>query len=102
MRIKKGDQVVIKKGKDKGKTGKVLRVYPEQQSCRVEGVNMAKKHMRRRSEQQPSGIVEVPQAVRLSNLSLWCSHCKKGARFSIQKSEDKSKVRICTRCKKPF
>ncbi len=102
MRIKKGDQVIITKGKDKGKAGKVLRVYPEKLTARVEGVNLVKKHMRRRSEQQPSGIVDMPLPVRLSNVALWCNNCKKGVRFSIQRAKDKSTIRACNKCKKPI
>jgi large subunit ribosomal protein L24 len=94
--IKKGDLVVVRKGRDKGKTGKVLRVASSR--IRVEGVNMVKKHMKKTSEQQPSGIVEMPSTLNIANVSLWCSSCKKGVRCSVRFAEDKSKLRVCRKC----
>lgn len=102
LRIKKGDTVVIRKGKDKGKSGKVLTILLAKQRAVIEGVNLAKKHMRKGSEQQPSGIVEIPMPVHVSNLSLWCGHCKKGVRFGVKVSEDKSKTRVCKGCQNPL
>ncbi|HEC69084.1 MAG TPA: 50S ribosomal protein L24 [Candidatus Omnitrophica bacterium] len=98
VRIKRGDLVVVRKGKDRGKTGKVLRVFPQGNRALVEGANLVKKHLRRRGENQPSGIVEVPLPINLSNLALWCNNCKRGVRFSIKILEDKTKVRTCKKC----
>jgi large subunit ribosomal protein L24 len=98
LRIKRGDMVSVIKGKDRGKTGKVLKVTPDGTQAIVEGVNIAKKHMRRRSEQQPSGIVEMPRPLHISNLGLWCSSCKRPVRFSLKVSEDKTKIRLCKKC----
>ncbi len=98
LRVKKGDLVVVRKGKDKGKTGKILRVFPERNRALVEGVNLVKKHLRRRGENQPSGIVEIPAPISISNLSLWCNNCKRGVRFSVKILEDKSKLRLCKKC----
>ncbi len=89
---------MVLKGKDRGKTGKVLKVFPAADRAIVEGINIIKKHMRRRSEQQPSGIVERPAAVHFSNLALWCGHCKKGVRFAIKILDDKSRIRVCKKC----
>lgn len=96
--IKKGDVVIVQKGKDKGKTGKVLKVISTSHVAVVEGTNLIKKHMRRRSEQQPSGIVDIPAPIQLSNLALWCNDCKKGVRFSAKILDDKSKIRVCKKC----
>lgn len=96
--IRKNDLVLVRKGKDKGKRGRVLRVFPVQKRAIVEGVNLCKKHTRRRGEQQPSGIIEVAMPLSISNLSLWCSSCRRGVRFSVRRLEDKSKVRICKKC----
>ncbi|MBN2120101.1 MAG: 50S ribosomal protein L24 [Candidatus Omnitrophica bacterium] len=98
LKIKKGDSVIVNKGKDKGKTGKVLKVILSNSRLIVEGVNIAKKHMRKRSEQQPSGILETPQPLHISNVSLFCSTCKKGVRFSVKVLEDKTKIRLCKKC----
>lgn len=98
LRIKKGDVVIVRKGKDKGKTGKVLTIIQATNVAVIEGANLVKKHMRRRSEQQPSGILDIPAPIQLSNLALWCNSCKKGVRFSSKILDDKSKIRVCKKC----
>ena len=100
LRIRKNDLVVVQKGKDKQKTGRVLKIISgkSRTTAVVEGVNLVKKHMRKRSEQQPSGIIEAPAPINVANLSLWCNSCKKGVRFSIKILEDRSKIRICRQC----
>lgn len=102
LRIKKGDKVEVIAGKNKGKTGKILTVDTIKGRAVVEGVNLVKKHMRRRSESEPGGIKEVPAFIHISNLNLFCSHCNKGARFGVNLSADKNKSRICRRCKQPI
>lgn len=98
--IKKGDKVTVLAGKDKGKTGKVLRVFPGKYRAVVDGVNMVKKHFRRRSESDPQGIKDIPLPVNISNLALFCPGCNKGVRFGVSVLKDKSKVRICRKCQK--
>jgi len=100
LRIKRGDKVVVLTGKDKGKTGKVLRVFPQKMRAIVEGVNLVKKHLRRRSENEPGGIKEIPAPIHLSNLALFCPYCNRGVRFGVKILEDKTKIRICKRCKR--
>ncbi|UCD15246.1 MAG: 50S ribosomal protein L24 [Candidatus Omnitrophota bacterium] len=102
LRIKKGDKVVVITGRDKGKTGKVLRVMFDRGRVVVEGVNLVKKHFRRRSENEPGGIKEIPSSLHMSNLSLFCSSCGKGVRFGTKISADKSKIRICKKCQQPI
>ena len=98
MKIRKNDTVVIRAGKDRGKSAKVLKVLPRNNRAVVEGVNLVKKHMRRRSEQETGGIKEIPTTVNISNLGLVCSNCGKGVRFGVKVAKDKSKVRVCKRC----
>lgn len=98
--IKKGDKVIILSGKDKGKSGRILRVIPETGKVIVEGVNMVKKHMRRRSEAESGGIKEIPAPLNYSNVALFCPQCNKGVRFSMKVMKDKSKVRVCSKCQK--
>jgi len=102
LRIKRGDKVVILAGKDKGKTGKVLKVFPKEMRAIVEGVNLVKKHIRRRGENEPGGIKEIPAPLHISNLALFCSNCNRGVRFGIRILEDKSKIRVCKRCQQPI
>jgi large subunit ribosomal protein L24 len=96
--IKKGDRVVVLSGKDKGKSGKVLEIITSKGSAIIEGVNLAKKHIRRRSETETGGIKEKPRPLRVSKIALFCSSCGKGARFGIKILTDNTKTRICKRC----
>jgi len=102
LRIRKGDRVVVLAGKDKDKTGKVLKVFRLKRRVVVEGVNILKKHVRRRSENEPGGMREVPTALDISNIALLCSNCNRGVRFTVKIADDKSKMRICTRCQRPI
>ncbi len=70
MKIKKNDQVVVLAGADKGKTGKVLAVFPKTQRVLVEGANFIKKHQRQTSANAPSGIIEKEAAIHVSNVAL--------------------------------
>ena len=98
LKIKKGDKVQVLVGKDRGKIGKVLKVFTQNSKAVVEGVNLVKKHMRRRSESEPGGIKEIPTPVHASNLALVCPQCGRGARFGVKVSEDKSKAKVFKRC----
>lgn len=69
-RIKKGDTVTVIAGDDKGKSGRVLQVIPQTGRVLVEGVNLAKKHMRKTEDQPTGGVVEVEAAIAVSNLKV--------------------------------
>jgi large subunit ribosomal protein L24 len=96
--IKKGDKVFVTSGKDKGKSGKVLEVLKDKSRVIVEGLNLAKKHMRKRSEAEVGGIKELPMPLHISKVSLFCSSCSKPVRFGIKTLKDKNKIRICKKC----
>jgi len=98
LRIRKDDMVIVIAGKDKGKKGKVLKVLPSKNRAVVEGVNLVKKHLRRRSEEEKGGIFQIPSPIHLSNLMLFCRSCNRGVRFKTQVLKDGTKVRICKRC----
>ncbi len=103
MKIKKGDKVTILAGKDKGKTGKVLQVFPSKNRASVEGLNLLVKHMRPRRQGEKGQRIEFPAPMELSNMALVCSKCGKPARvgYIIQKdSKGKAKkFRECKKCK---
>ena len=99
MKIKKGDEIKVMIGKDKGKTGKVERVYPARDLVLVMGVNEFKKHMKSRSQNEKSEIVTITKPLKVSNVSIVCGKCKKTARISF-KIEKGNKIRICSNCKK--
>lgn len=97
MKIRKGDTVTITKGKDKGKTAKVLRVLRRENSVFVEGVNMKKRHRRPRKAGQKGEIITIPHPLALANVMLVCNHCGKKTRVGWRVSGTQ-KVRICKKC----
>lgn len=98
-KIKKHDTVFVLTGKDKGKTGRVFRVYPSTERALVEGINYVKKHMRKSQENPQGGIVQKESSIHLSNLALFCKTCNKGARVGFSTLTDGTKSRYCKRCK---
>ena len=101
-RIKKGDTVTVLGGKDKGKTGKVLQVWPENERALVERINLVKHFERRSQQNQAGGIVEREGAVALSKLAPVCSRCQKPARIGWRVTGPGEKQRICRRCQEPL
>lgn len=98
MRIKKGDQVKILSGKDRGKIGKVMRVFSKEEKAIVEGLNLVKKHTRPKRQGEKGQRITVPAPVDMSNLMLICPKCAKPARVGFKVS-GKNKHRICKKCK---
>ena len=107
MKIKSGDTIKVIAGKDKGKTGKVLQVFPKKNRASVEGVNLLIKHLRANKRDEKGQRVQFPSPLSLSNMMVICSKCKKEARigYSLVKIEDKEGVkpkfkkhRICKKC----
>ena len=98
MRIRKNDMVQVITGKDKGKKGKVLHVFPRLGKALVENVNLAKKAQRKTQTDPKGGIVEVEAAIALSNLMLICKQCNKAARVKVAVLKDGTKSRECKQC----
>lgn len=99
-KIKKNDMVKILAGRDSGKTGKVLTVFPKKMKALVQGVNMVKKHSRRKSnDQQQGGIVHKESSIDISNLMVVCQKCSAAAKVGFSRLSDGTKVRICKKCK---
>jgi|TARA_B110000238_G_C15915252_1_gene348022 large subunit ribosomal protein L24 len=93
-RIKKGDEVVVTAGKDKGKRGVVLSVISELDKAYVENVNMVKKHTKGNPSQgTPGGIVEKEAAIHISNIAMWNPVTNKADRVGYRSLEDGQKVR---------
>lgn len=105
MKIKKNDKVLILAGKDRGKTGKVLQVFPRQQRASVEGINLLIKHIRPQRRGEAGQRIEFPAPLHISNLQLLCPQCGKATRVGYKylevKEGDKTKARkarLCRRC----
>ena len=99
-KIKRNDMVKILAGKDKGKTGKVLTVFPGKNRALVEGVNFIKRHSRQTKQEQKGGIIQKESPLQISNLLLICKHCNKPTRVGMKIMKDGvSKARVCKKCK---
>lgn len=96
MHIKTGDKVQVIKGKDKGKTGKVLEVFPKKNRVIVEGVNVQIKHKKPTSPQQTGGILETEGAIHASNVLLYDEKLGRGVRTRTELVDGK-KVRVSTK-----
>lgn len=99
MKIRKGDTVKMLTGKDRTKTGKVLRVLSESERVVVEGLNVLHKHQRPRREGEKGQKIAFPRAVPLANVILVCTKCGRGTRVGYRFLEDAKKVRVCKKCK---
>ena len=94
MHIRKGDTVVVITGKYKGQRGRVLESYPRSQRLLVEGVNMAKHHMRPSARSQQGGIVEREAPIHISNVMAWCEAAAGPSKIGMKRLEDGSRVRF--------
>ena len=97
MKVKKGDNVLIIAGKDKGRTGKILRALPREMKILVEGINLKKKHVRPKREGEKGQVVSVPAPMDASDVKLVCPKCGKATRVGYKIEKDK-KFRICKKC----
>ncbi|MCX8016022.1 MAG: 50S ribosomal protein L24 [Patescibacteria group bacterium] len=97
LKFKKGDEVIMLIGKDRGKKGKIIKVLPHANKVVVEGLNLIKKHLRPKRQGEKGEIVSLPRPVNASNVALWCSSCGKGVRVGYRFEGDK-KIRICKKC----
>ncbi len=98
LHVKKDDLVMIIAGKDKGKSGKVLRVLPDKGRVLVESLNLIKRHTSPSRSSNEGGIIEKEAPVAISNVQLLCQGCNKPARTGLRVLEDGSKVRFCKKC----
>ena len=97
MRIKKGDNVSVLSGNDKGKTGEVLEVMPKTDKVVVKGVNIRKKHVKPRKAGEEGGIISVECAIPSSKVNVVCPKCGKVTKVGYKMEKDE-KVRVCKKC----
>ena len=102
LRIRKGDEVLVIAGKDRGKSGTVQEVHPQKRAVVVAGVNVQKRHTKPNpTKQVKGGIVDQPAALAIGKVMLVCPHCGKPTRVG-HRSDDDSKERFCKRCGEPI
>lgn len=100
--IKKNDLVMVIKGKESGKSGRVLRVLPEKEKVIIEKINFIKKHTRPHGQQRRGGILEKESPLHLSNVMLLCEKCNKPVRIGHRILEGDKKARYCRKCGEIF
>jgi len=93
IKLKKGDEVIVLAGKDKGKKGKIVRIIPEYRKAIVSDINKVKKHQKP-GNNEPGGIVEKEMPIQISNLSFFDSKLNKGVRLGFKVIDNNKKVRI--------
>lgn len=101
VHVRRGDTVAVMTGRERGKRGKVLRVFTDKGRVLIEHVNMVKKHQRPTQKLRQGGIIEREGAVALSNVLLVCARCNKPTRTGITTLADGRKVRTCKKCGEP-
>ncbi len=102
MRIRTDDQVMITSGKDKGKTGKVVRTDPKRRKVFVENLNIVKRHQRPRSMNEQGGIIEKEGPIDVSNVVLLDPTDNKPTRVGVRVADDGERVRYSKRTDKPI
>ena len=96
--LKKDDIVQVVAGKEKGKKGKVLALFPEPGTVTIEKLNMLKRHMKSDGKSRQAGIVEKEGSIYISNVLVVCDKCGKGVRVKRKKLKDGKRVRVCRKC----
>lgn len=98
IRVRKGDLVRVISGKEKGKEGKVLRVFPEKEVVVVERLNIYKKHAKPSQKNPRGGVLELEGKIHVSNVMVVCGHCNQPTRLGAKILSDGKKLRVCRRC----
>ncbi|HOP73583.1 MAG TPA: 50S ribosomal protein L24 [Bacillota bacterium] len=98
VNIKKGDEVLIISGKDKGRRGKVQRVFPSENAVIVEGLNLAKKHSKPSKANPQGGVIDKALPLNISKVMVVCPGCNKPTRIVRERAADGTLVRSCRHC----
>lgn len=100
IRLKKGDTVVVRSGKYKGKTGKVLATHPKENKVTVEGINIVKKHVKPNTKYPQGGIIEITKPIAVSKVGIQDPSTKKASRIAYTTDKSGNKVRVYSSSKK--
>lgn len=100
MKLKINDTIKVLIGDDAGKEGKILKVFPSDNTVLVDGINTYKRHLKKQGNQE-GGIVTISRPIRVSKVMIVCPHCKKPTRIGLV-GEGRDKTRVCRHCSKPL
>lgn len=99
MKLKKGDTIIVTLGKDKGSRGKIEKILPDKATIIVAGINVSKRHKKRRDEKNPGGIIDIVKPIDSSKVAIVCPSCGKPTRIGYMVSKNE-KIRVCRKCNK--
>jgi large subunit ribosomal protein L24 len=98
MKLKKGDKIIITSGKDRGKKGRIEKIFPKNGKVLIPGLNLFKRHMKKKDEKNPGGIIEFSRPLPICNVVLICSRCGKPTRVGYKRGGEENS-RFCRKCK---
>jgi len=99
LSVKKNDTVLVIAGREKGKKGRVLSIYPSKGRLLIEKINMIRKHMKPTRKYAQGGIIEKEAPLHISNIMLICPKCNKPTRISNTHLQEGRRVRMCKKCR---
>ena len=98
VNFKKGDNVLVISGDDKGKSGKIVSIFPKKMRVIVEGVNFLKKHNKPTQKVPQGGVIEKEGTLNISNIKLICNKCNKPTNIKRERTKEGKRVRVCKKC----
>lgn len=98
VNFKKGDNVVVISGDDKGKRGKIVSIFPKKMRVIIEGVNFLKKHNKPTQKVPQGGVIKKEGALHISNIKLICNKCNKPTNIKRERTKEGKRVRVCKKC----
>ena len=99
MKLRANDNVLIIKGRDRGKQGRIQQIFPKDNKVLVEGMNVVMRHTKASQNVRQAGIVQKEMPMSSANVLLICTHCTRPTRIGRQVLADGTKARVCNRCK---
>ena len=99
MRLRADDNVLITKGRDRGKVAQIQKILTRDDKLLVEGINMVSRHTKSSPTVRQAGIIQKEMPLRASNVMLICTHCNRPTRVKLRILADGTKARVCNRCK---
>ena len=98
VNFKKGDNVLVISGDDKGKRGKIVSIFPRKMKVIIEGVNFLKKHNKPTQKVPQGGVIKKEGALHISNIKLICNKCNKPTNIKRERTKEGKRVRVCKKC----
>lgn len=98
QKLRRGDTVLVTKGRDRGRQGRVQRVIPERDRVLVEGVNTVSRHVKASPGVRQAGIVQMEAPLAVASVRLMCPRCNRPVRVGFTLLDDGKKVRVCKKC----